>query len=383
MYFYHSGCPSSGHERVISMKLFNNFEAVKFPEENLILITHQGYLYYIYKPKYSFWQKHKNAGNDHITVENYPDVTPEELRESLNGIFPQKETDLLRFCRPRDLNIRDMLALLEEDYPVYMSDSSVHSSVHSLLLESVIVYKSYLMLRKLLDDALASTLETIQVFNMIRKLSFSILGRNIYKEEIGIVDGHDSSSYFWIMPVRIIDYSDTNSVDNVAEMKSTEISIEEDDIAQFLSPFLFRHFDPELEANRKRVDSVWENDVGTEEIVHYKNFDWNLTYNFYTYDTVSAILDDIKDTIDALLCGRVTEFTVKLREKRGWAAKTLLYAKGFTQDQIDEYNANRPTSDDTDAELIIDFYRRFIYRMEYMMKVGKEKGFDLISFMGP
>ena len=24
------------------------------------------------------------------------------------------------------------------------------------------------------------------------------------------------------------------------------------------------------------------------------------------------------------------------------------------------------------AELIIDFYRRFIYRMEYMMKVGKD-----------
>ena len=34
-------------------------------------------------------------------------------------------------------------------------------------------------------------------------------------------------------------------------------------------------------------------------------------------------------------------------------------------------------------ELIIDFYRRFIYRMEYMMKIGKENGYDLISFMGP
>lgn len=28
-------------------------------------------------------------------------------------------------------------------------------------------------------------------------------------------------------------------------------------------------------------------------------------------------------------------------------------------------------------------YQRFTYRMEYMMKVGKEKGYDLISFMGP
>ena len=47
------------------------------------------------------------------------------------------------------------------------------------------------------------------------------------------------------------------------------------------------------------------------------------------------------------------------------------------------YNANRPTEDDTEVELVIDFYQRFLYRMEYMMKVGKEKGYNLISFMGP
>ncbi len=46
-------------------------------------------------------------------------------------------------------------------------------------------------------------------------------------------------------------------------------------------------------------------------------------------------------------------------------------------------NANRPTEDDTEVELIIDFYQRFLYRMKYMMKVGNEKGYNLISFMGP
>ena len=51
--------------------------------------------------------------------------------------------------------------------------------------------------------------------------------------------------------------------------------------------------------------------------------------------------------------------------------------------QLKEYNANRPTEDNTEADLVIDFYRRFIYRMEYMMKVGKEKGFDLMLVMGP
>lgn len=40
------------------MKLFGKFEAVKFHEENLIFITHNGYLYYIYNPEYDRWRKH-------------------------------------------------------------------------------------------------------------------------------------------------------------------------------------------------------------------------------------------------------------------------------------------------------------------------------------
>lgn len=65
------------------MKLFGDFEAVKFPEENVILITQRGYLYYYYQPRYEHWERHKNAGNDMITVSNYPDVSKKELSDSL------------------------------------------------------------------------------------------------------------------------------------------------------------------------------------------------------------------------------------------------------------------------------------------------------------
>ena len=34
------------------MKLFEKYEAIKFREENLIFVTHDSYLYYIYNPKY-------------------------------------------------------------------------------------------------------------------------------------------------------------------------------------------------------------------------------------------------------------------------------------------------------------------------------------------
>lgn len=58
-------------EGVKRMKLFDKFEAISFYEENLIFITNDGYLYYIYDRKYNRWRKHRNAGNDCLTVCNY------------------------------------------------------------------------------------------------------------------------------------------------------------------------------------------------------------------------------------------------------------------------------------------------------------------------
>lgn len=365
------------------MKLFGDFEAVRFPEENLILITHDGFLYYIYNLKYKNWRKYRNAGNDHLTVENYQDISREEIMEAMEGVFPKAETDFMRRCNPSQLCIRDMLALFREDYPRYMSDGAIYHTTHRFLLNSEICHKSYTELKRLLGNALISHLDNGTVLSQIKELCFSVIGRDIFKKEIGIVDGHDSSSYFWIMPVRVIDYSNTDSLDAVAQMRSVEISIEEDDVSQYLTPFLYKYLDEDLEANRKRVGHYWEDEDGNEQAEYVSGFEWYLTHNFYTFDSMTNILNDIYDTVDALSTGRDNEFTAKLREKRGTATYELLYAKELTEEQIKEYNANRPTEDNTEIELIIDFYRRFIYRMEYMMKVGKEKGYDLISFMGP
>ena len=58
------------------------------------------------------------------------------------------------------------------------------------------------------------------LLNEAFRLCYAVIGRDIFKKEIGIVDGHDCSSYFWIRPVKIVDPSDTNGIDNVAEMPS-------------------------------------------------------------------------------------------------------------------------------------------------------------------
>lgn len=365
---------------VLIMKLFDDFEAVKFPEENLILITHNEYLYYIYNIEYDIWKKHKNAGNDHITVDNYPDVSEEELKKALGGKFPQKETDLMRCCNLSELNTDDLFILIKEDYLSYMSDDEIYYSVDKFLLESNICYKSYLKLKDLFDKANATNQDKGQVLVQIKELSVAIIGRDIFKKGIGIIDGHDSSSYFWIQPVRVIDFSDTNGIDNVAQMDSAEISIEEDDVNQYLTPFLDKYLDDELEANKKRVDYHQSDE---EYTTYISGFEWYQTYNFYTFDAINNMIKDIKDTMEALSSGRKNEFTDKLKEKRGFATNKLIYSKDLTEEQIEEYNANRPTEDNTEPEVIIDFYRRFIYRMEYMIKVGEEKGYNLISFMGP
>ena len=264
-----------------------------------------------------------------------------------------------------------------------MADSSICDTVHYFLRESDICFKSFERIQELLDTAVANHYSNSQVVTQIKELSLRILGRDIFKREIGIVDGHDSTSYFWIMPVRVIDDSDTNNIDNVAKMRSAEISIEENDIDQYLTPFLYNYFDDELEANKKRVDDYWIDDDGNEQSTLVSGFEWYLTHNFFTFDQIVHILKDIEDTIDALTSGRETEYTKKLKVKRGTATYQLLYAKDLNEEEIAEYNASRPTEDDTEAELLVDFYQRFLYRMEYMMKVGKEKGYNLISFMGP
>lgn len=323
------------------MKLFDTFEAVRYPEEEMIFITRERYLYYIYDTKKGRWSKYRNAGNDSLTVENYPDVSREDLMAAMNGKFPEKEADFMRMCNPLQLCIRDMMDVLREDYAGFMSEEQIRKASHKLLQEmnDDICYKAYLRLRKIFDGAINRNEGSKCVLPEIKELSYNLLGRDIFKKEIRIVNGHNSSSCFWIMPVRFVGYEDDYDYECTAEMNSVEISIEEDDVDRYLTPFLYPYFDGELEANRQRKEG--------------NRFEWYLTHNFYTMDSVERMLEDIQCTVKALAEG------------------------------TENRNGSRPAEKNTERERIIDFYQRFIYRMEYMMKAGKENGYDLISFMGP
>ena len=150
------------------MKLFDDFEAVKFPQENEILITRRGYLYYICELEDKFWRKHRNAGNDRITVRNYQEVSKEEIVDAMGGIFPVRESDFSRLCVPSRLRMGDLMEILSDDYPQYMSDNAIYHIVYRLIDSSDIMHVSYDRLRKLFDNALILQHDYRQVTDTIR-----------------------------------------------------------------------------------------------------------------------------------------------------------------------------------------------------------------------
>ena len=274
------------------------------------------------------------------------------------------------------MSIRETLNLLENDYADYMSNRTIYGIVHWLLLRSDIPHQSFNKIGKLFDYAMKRKENDNDVITQIKELSFVIIGRDIFKREIEIIDGHNGSSYFWIMPVRVIDESDTNDTDNVAEMSSAEISIEEDDVAVYLKPFLYKHFDDELKANRQRADCFAE-----DNSVH--GFEWYLTHNFYTHESMAAVLADIRDTVDALSSGRKNEFTEDLCRETVRNVYWQMYFRFPDEDELVKFQKNNSPEYQAEIDVLLDFYRRFLYRIEYMLKVGREKGYDLISVMGP
>ena len=111
--------------------------------------------------------------------------------------------------------------------------------------------------------------------------------------QIGILEGPDPSSYFFIRPVKVPD-SILNCIhDDAIETSKDLISIEESDISCFLAYFLQKYFDPDLIYNRNRSEVLEDYD---ENI-----FQWYLTENYYTYDTMEEMLRDILNVTDMLI----------------------------------------------------------------------------------
>lgn len=197
------------------------------------------------------------------------------------------------------------------------------------------------------------------------------------KEMIEIIEGHDPASYFWVMPVKVKDITkNSDDMDNVDEFRKLEISIEEENIRAFLYPLLLKYFDEKLPENLQRFD---------KNIVLYGNriqatFEWYLTYNYYTMESIQNMIEEIKEITELLEDDFNNTKLDYIKEDYDW----ILYLDDRVNPKNlpdDKYERIKLTENYKDV--IIDFYNRFIKYMENMIKEGREAGYKLISFMGP
>ncbi|WP_426349762.1 hypothetical protein ACPWSR_00630 [Alloiococcus sp. CFN-8] len=200
----------------------------------------------------------------------------------------------------------------------------------------------------------------MELGNATAKITYGEIKAASYdKAQITIVEGHDSSSYFWIMPVKQVERSDEYRF-GVDEYRPEEISIEEDDIYEFLYYFLDKYFDSDFPYTCREFCG--------------NDFQWNLEYNIYTYDSIRKMIVDIREYLELLQ----KDFhnpkleTLKKYYRAYSFVQDYFHTKGLpSHDQIIRDNIN----------VAISFYERFCRRMEAMMEYAPE--YELISFMGP
>ena len=192
------------------------------------------------------------------------------------------------------------------------------------------------------------------------------------KIEIEIIEGHDNSSYFWIMPAKVIDISkNSDDSDNIVKLRELEISIEEENVRNFLYPILLKYFDDSLLENKKRVEQWYDVKSG---------FWWNLTENYYTFDSIIKMIDELKEICELLEENYYDSRLDFIRNNYDWVlyCDDRLNPKNFPNDKNERIKLASNY-----VCVIIDFYNRLTKFLEKMIEKGIEKGYNLISFMGP
>lgn len=197
-------------------------------------------------------------------------------------------------------------------------------------------------------------------------------GNNMLKIKKGSV----GSSYFNIVPVKVKDIKkDTNDYDNVIEYNDVAISIEEDDISDYLLPVLLKYFNDDLQENKKRSDvSVEHYTIGYDS-----SFEWYLTYNYYTFDDIRKIIEELRKIIRLLTEDYDNPYLDEI--KKNYTGVLFRDNRINSNDVLENKDNSELIKNDINE--IINFYKRFIDYLEVMLDKGEENGYNLISFMGP
>ena len=209
------------------------------------------------------------------------------------------------------------------------------------------------------------------------------------KEEFEIKEGVWSgltSSCFYVTPVKIASVEDHKIKESrlirffgdMMEYRNEAISIEEEYVSQFLCYFLNKRFNKKLSHEYRIADGYDEDYL---KAVYSEGFEWYLTYNVYTYEVMQDMLLEIR-TMRTILSNDY--YSPKLDGLKAHFCYLSLCRDEKIEINLDEMPSTSWWYEEmlrAKSYLVVDFYDRFIYYMEKMMK--QTPPCSAIAFVGP
>ena len=180
--------------------------------------------------------------------------------------------------------------------------------------------------------------------------------------ETALEEGHNPGTYYWIMPVAVDDCAAEIYYDEVLECRDAQISVSELFVNYFMAYILEKHFNRDLEANRKRITT----DFGEPRQI--RGFYRWLHHNFYTYGDMQLVLDEIAAVVEILRADRMDGLPQEMADniQRGLA---------------DSYFIDPDLDMERRMALVAETMKKAIGRIQKMM--DENSGYNLISVMAP
>lgn len=175
-------------------------------------------------------------------------------------------------------------------------------------------------------------------------------------DQVFICNGGDSGGTTWIRT-----YNSNESIDNnLPFYQNFGMSIPFYEFGEYLSSFLRRYYDPSIQPTET---------YHRHEKYEYEDFGVNL----YTFENVRKIIADIRRAVDLLENDYDNPELDDLKNELPWSEYTEKSRSEMTDTELNDIRKNH-------VPRAVDFYRRFVDRMEKMMALP---GRNMVSFAGP
>ena len=179
--------------------------------------------------------------------------------------------------------------------------------------------------------------------------------------EIEIIRGHNPMDYFWIRPVMFV-VDEKKKIHDV--IVHDEISIQEENVEHFLYFFFKKYYNNKL----------WCNPYFEYDHRQSDEFEWFFTNNYYTYDTINKMCDEILEVANLF---EVDYFSPKLTE-----VKKSLYFCLQCEKRCKDWNRDLCRySIQEQVGVLVRFYRKFVNFVREIMKNNPQT--TIMTIMGP